>query len=112
LAERVFTEQHIDSQTRLGKRSGAFCQGALPELTPWVLVNYAGNASDVATLAHELGHAIHDMLASHHSILNYQPALPLAETASVFAEMQLTQQLLKQEEDPQVRRDLLVNALD
>jgi oligoendopeptidase F len=112
MAERVFAEQHIDSETRPGKRGGAFCQGALPELTPWVQVNYEGNASDVAILAHELGHAIHDMLSSQHSILNYQPSLPLAETASVFAEMQLTQQLLKQEKDPNVRRDLLVNALD
>jgi oligoendopeptidase F len=84
----------------------------LPELTPWVLVNYDGRARDIATLAHELGHAIHAMLSGHQSVLTHSPSLPLAETASVFAEMQLTEQLLKQENDPTVRRDLLVNALD
>jgi len=112
LAGRVFAENHIDSEARPGKRGGAFCFGALPELTPWVLINYSGSANDVTTLAHELGHAIHDMLASQHSILDYRSSLPLGETASVFGEMQLTQQLLKQEQDPGVRRDILVNALD
>jgi oligoendopeptidase F len=77
-----------------------------------VLTNYDGSARDIATLAHELGHAIHAMLADHHSALTQQASLPLAETASVFAEMQLTDQLLKQESDPAVRRDLLANALD
>jgi oligoendopeptidase F len=85
---------------------------ALPELTPWVMINYDGHARDIATLAHELGHAIHAMLANQHSVLTQQASLPLAETASVFAEMQLTDQLLKQENDPLVRRDLLANALD
>jgi len=112
LAQRVFDENHLDSQIRAGKRGGAFCYTVIPELTPWVLVNFDGSARDIATLAHELGHAIHSMLASHHSVLTQQPALPLAETASVFAEMQLTDQLLKQEDDPAVRRDLLLNALD
>ncbi len=95
-----------------GKRGGAFCYTALPELTPWVLINYDGSARDIATLAHELGHAVHSMLANRHSALMQQPCLPLAETASVFAEMQLTERLLKQENDPSVRRDLLANALD
>ncbi len=112
LAERVFAENHLDSEIRAGKRGGAFCYTASPEFTPWVLVNYDGSARDIATLAHELGHAIHSMLAKHHSALTQQPSLPLAETASVFAEMQLTNQLLKQEHDPAVRRDLLANALD
>ena len=76
------------------------------------MINYDGSARDIATLAHELGHAIHSMLSNHHSALTQQPALPLAETASVFAEMQLTDRLLSQEQDPAVRRDLLVNALD
>ena len=112
LAQRVFDTNHLDSEIRAGKRGGAFCYTALPELTPWVLMNYDGSARDIATLAHELGHAIHAMLADHHSALTQQASLPLAETASVFAEMQLTDQLLKQENDPAVRRDLLANALD
>jgi oligoendopeptidase F len=112
LAKRVFDENHLDSEPRPGKRGGAFCYSALPELTPWVLVNYDGRARDIATLAHELGHAVHAMLSSSHSILTHSPSLPLAETASVFAEMQLTERLLKQENDSTVRRDLLVNALD
>lgn len=112
LAQRVFDENHLDSEIRAGKRGGAFCYTASPEWTPWVMINYDGRARDIATLAHELGHAIHSLLANHHSALTQQPALPLAETASVFAEMQLTDRLLKQESDPTVRRDLLVNALD
>lgn len=112
LAQRVFDTSHLDSEIRAGKRGGAFCYTALPEMTPWVLMNYDGSARDIATLAHELGHAIHAMLADHHSALTQQASLPLAETASVFAEMQLTDQLLKQENDPAVRRDLLANALD
>jgi oligoendopeptidase F len=76
------------------------------------MTNYDRSARDIATLAHELGHAVHAMLASGHSLLTQQACLPLAETASVFAEMQLTDRLLKQENDPSVRRDLLANALD
>jgi oligoendopeptidase F len=112
LAMRVFEENHLDSQNRAGKRGGAFCYAALPGLTPWVLVNYDGRPRDVATLAHELGHAVHGMLAAGHSVMTYQPSLPLAETASVFAEMQLTQRLIRQEKDASVRRDLLAHAID
>ena len=112
LAARVFDEPHLDSQTRPGKRGGAFCYAALPGLTPWVLVNFTGRARDVATLAHELGHAVHGMLAGGHSINTFHASLPLAETASVFAEMQLTQRLLSQEQDPAIRRDLLAHAVD
>ena len=112
LAKRVFDENHLDSEIRPGKRGGAFCYTVLPELTPWVMINYDGSARDIATLAHELGHAIHAMLADHHSALTQQAALPLAETASVFAEMQLTDQLLDREHDLALRRDLLANALD
>jgi oligoendopeptidase F len=112
LAQKVFAENHVDSETRPGKEGGAFCYSALPDLTPWVMVNYEGRARDIATLAHELGHAIHNMLACNHSSLTFQPSLPLAETASVFAEMQLTELLLKQEADPATRRDLLAYAID
>lgn len=111
-ARRVFVDGHIDSEVRPGKRSGAFCAGILPGVAPWVLVNFAGRARDVATLAHELGHAIHALMAADHSVLTFHSALPLAETASVFGEMLLTDRLLKEETDPAVRRDLLANKID
>jgi len=112
LAQRVFEEKHLDSEVRKGKRGGAFCWGAVPELTPWVLLNYQGRADDMATMAHELGHAIHSMLAAHHSVLTWHSNLPLAETASTFGEMLLIDRLLKTESDPAVRRDLLFRQID
>jgi oligoendopeptidase F len=111
-AERVFREGRVDSEIRKGKRAGAFCSTVLPRLTPWVLVNYAGKVRDVATLAHELGHAVHSMLAEEHSILTQHSSLPLAETASVFAEMLMTDRLLREVDDPLARRELLAAALD
>jgi len=111
-AERVFKERHIDSEIRRGKKGGAFCATVLPSLTPWVLINYTGRVRDVATLAHELGHAIHSMMAEEHSLLTQHPSLPLAETASVFSEMLLTERLLSEEKDPLVRRELLASAVD
>jgi len=112
LAERVFDENHLDSEIRKGKRSGAFCATVLPEFTPWVLVNYTQKVRDVATLAHELGHAVHSMLSEHHSHLTQHPSLPLAETASVFSEMLITDRLLAQESDKMARRELLAAAVD
>jgi oligoendopeptidase F len=112
LAERVLAENHLDGEIRRGKRAGAFCATVLPRLTPWVLVNYTGRVRDVTTLAHELGHAVHSMLAEDHSILTQHASLPLAETASVFAEMLITDRLLREEPDPLARRDLLASAVD
>lgn len=112
LVQRVFDQNHIDSEVRKGKRGGAFCATVRPDVTPYVLLNYTGKVRDVATLAHELGHALHSMLAEKHSILTHHPSLPLAETASVFAEMLLTDRLLAEERDPLVRRDLLASAVD
>ena len=111
-ARRVFDQDHIDSEVRPGKRGGAFCATILPSQTPWVLTNYTGKVRDVATLAHELGHAIHSMMAEEHSVLTQHPTLPLAETASVFAEMMLTDRLLNEESDPMVRREILAAAVD
>jgi oligoendopeptidase F len=112
LAERVFAENHLDGEIRKGKRGGAFCSTVLPRLTPWVLVNYTGRVRDVATLAHELGHAVHSMLAEEHPILTQHASLPLAETASVFGEMLITDRLLREESDPLARRDLLASSVD
>lgn len=112
LAEQVLSKNHVDSEIRKGKRSGAFCATVLPQLTPWVMINYAGRMREVAHLAHELGHAVHSMLASDHSHLTQHSVLPLAETASVFAEMLMTQRLLAEETDPLARRELLAAAMD
>jgi oligoendopeptidase F len=112
LAQRVFDDGHLDSEVRKGKRGGAFCWGPTPELTPWVMLNYQGHADDMATMAHELGHAIHSMLASHHSVLTFHSNLPLAETASTFGEMLLVDRLLREEGDEAVRRDLLFRQID
>jgi oligoendopeptidase F len=111
-AQRVFAERHLDGEIRKGKRGGAFCYTVLPRYTPWVLVNFAGRVRDVATLAHELGHAIHSMLAGGCSSLTQHASLPLAETASVFAEMLMTDRLLREEPDPLARRELLAAAVD
>ncbi len=112
LAQKVFDENHIDSEVRKGKMGGAFCAGIDPIITPWVLTNFQGTARDVTTLAHELGHAIHAMLASHHTAFTFRSSLPLAETASTFSEMLLVDRLLADEEDEQVRVDLLFRQVD
>ncbi len=112
LAQRVFDQDHLDSEVRKGKQGGAFCASINPENTPYVLMNYTGRARDVATLAHELGHAIHAMLASHHSTFTFHSSLPLAETASTFGEMMLTEKLLSEETDESVRRDILFKQMD
>lgn len=112
LAARVFADDHLDSEVRKGKRGGAFCASIVPEMTPYVLVNYQGRPDDVATLAHELGHAIHAMLAEHHSVFTWHASLPMAETASTFGEMILVDKLLAEEADEEVRRDLLFRQVD
>jgi oligoendopeptidase F len=112
LAGRVLREHHLDAGVRPGKRDGAFCLSALPALTPWVLTNYQGRAYDLATLAHELGHAVHSILASDNPLFTFEASLPLAETASTFSEMLLVDSLLKEESDASVRRDLLFRQMD
>ncbi len=112
LARRVFDENHLDSEVRKGKQSGAFCASVVPGMTPWVKLNYQGRADDVATMAHELGHAIHAMMAEHHTVFTFHSSLPMAETASTFGEMMLIDKLLAAETDEAVRRDLLFRQID
>jgi len=112
LARQVFEENRLDSEVRKGKRGGAFCLTVTPDLTPWVLLNYQGRAEDVATMAHELGHAVHSLLASDHSVFTFHASLPLAETASTFGEMILVDRLLAEERDESVRRDVLYRQVD
>jgi len=88
-ANSVFSQNHVDSELRPGKVSGAFCSTPSPNKTPYVLMNFTGRSRDVFTLSHEIGHAIHSICASKNSILISDASLPLAETASTFSEMLL-----------------------
>lgn len=110
-AKKVFVKKHIDSSTRPGKRSGAFCSTISPEITPYVLVNFNGKTNDVFTLAHELGHAIHSESASDKSIFVQEASLPLAETASTFSEVLLYDEILNNVTDEE-KRTILVEHLD
>ncbi|MCA9471904.1 MAG: M3 family oligoendopeptidase [Nitrospirales bacterium] len=112
LAKRVIQERHLDAQPRQGKMGGAFCYSVTPQQTPYVLMSFNGQARDVSTLAHELGHAVHGMLAHEHSVLTFHSSLPLAETASIFGEQLLSENFLNQERKVQARRALLVTQLD
>jgi len=112
MAQRIFDADHIDSEVRKGKMSGAFCATITPDQTPWVLLNYQGRPDDVATMAHELGHGIHSLMAEDHTMFTQHACLPLAETASTFGEMMLIDKLLAEETDEGVRRDLLFRQMD
>lgn len=112
LAERVFADRHIDAKTKPGKMGGAYCYSVVPGLTPYVMLNFTGEARDVATMAHELGHAVHGMMAEQHNIFTFHSTLPLAETASVFGERILSDALMASERDRSVKQSLLVNQLD
>ncbi len=112
LAEEVFRARHIDAPTRPGKLGGAYCYSVAPGLTPYIMLNFTGEARDVATMAHELGHAVHGMMAKDHSIFTFHSTLPLAETASVFGERILSDALMSQERKKTVRQGLLLNQLD
>ncbi len=112
LAERVLHERHVDARVRPGKIGGAYCYSVVPNMTPYVLLNFTGEARDIATMAHELGHAVHGMLAEKHSMFTFHSTLPLAETASVFGERILSDALMNQERDKKVRQGLLLNQLD
>jgi oligoendopeptidase F len=86
--------------------------GMTPSLPPYVLLNFTGNLRDVSTLAHELGHGLHFVLAGCQTLLNYHAPLPLAETASVFGEMLLTRYLLEKETDPAIKVALLCAKIE
>lgn len=111
-ARLMFDQNRIHAPVLPAKRGGAFCSSATPDINPYVMLNFLGRARDVSTMAHELGHAIHDILASKQPLTYYHPILPLAETASVFSEMIVTDALKKQVQDPLARCNLLCNFLE
>jgi oligoendopeptidase F len=113
LAAEFYGGRWIDAEVRPGKRGGAFCAYPSPKVHPWVLCNYTGNRRDVMTVAHELGHGIHGQLSRRkQTLLNFHSPLPLAETASVFAEMLVFDHLMANEPDEQVRRALTAGQIE
>ncbi|MEK0085449.1 M3 family oligoendopeptidase [Geminicoccaceae bacterium SYSU G07066] len=109
---RFFEGSWIDAQLRPGKDSGAFCHPTVPSVHPYVLMNYQGRNRDVMTLAHELGHGVHQVLAARQGPLMASTPLTLAETASVFGEQLTFQALLAEETDPARRRVLLAAKIE
>lgn len=95
IAEKFFQGRWIDVYPRPGKRGGAFCSGGLPSTHPYVLLNHTDDLDSAHTLAHELGHGVHFYLARKQRLLNFGASTPLAETASVFAEILLDDLLLE-----------------
>jgi oligoendopeptidase F len=112
IVARFFEQRWIDAEVRPGKDSGAFCHPTVPSVHPFVLMNYQGKTRDVMTLAHELGHGVHQTLAAEQGYLMSGTPLTLAETASVFGEQLAFEMLLDQERDPARRRVLLAAKIE
>ena len=112
LAKKIIDSNHIDYEIKRNKMGGAYCMYITPKIFPYVLLNYDGDIRDVFTMAHELGHGVHDLLTNEHSILTSHPPLTLAETASVFGEMLLFDDLMNNTKDKQLRKTLLLQKLD
>ncbi|MCX6032861.1 MAG: M3 family oligoendopeptidase [Chloroflexi bacterium] len=112
LAGLFFDKSWIDAAVRPGKLGGAFSAATTPSVHPYILMNYEARPRDVMTLAHELGHGIHQKLAGGQGLLQADTPLTTAETASVFGEMLVFQDLLSRESDPQVRLAMLTSKLE
>jgi oligoendopeptidase F len=111
-AESFFTKNWIDAAVRPGKRGGAYSHGAVPSVHPYIFMNFEGSPRHVMTLAHEMGHGVHQYLARNQGILLADTPLTTAETASVFGEMLVFQKLMSVEKDPQVRLSMLVQKIE
>ncbi|MDX1576657.1 MAG: M3 family oligoendopeptidase, partial [Kiloniellales bacterium] len=109
---RFFERSWIDAPARPGKASGAFAHPTVPSAHPYLLLNYQGRTRDVMTLAHELGHGVHQVLAGPQGHLMSDTPLTLAETASVFGEMLTFRALLNAESDPARRKIMLAEKVE
>jgi oligoendopeptidase F len=112
IAERFFTDRWIDAPVRPGKAPGAFSHPTTPSAHPYVLMNYQGKPRDVMTLAHELGHGVHQVLAARNGALMAPTPLTLAETASVFGEMLTFRRLLAETKNARQRQALLAGKVE
>jgi oligoendopeptidase F len=112
IAESFLIQNWIDAAVRPGKRGGAYSHGAVPSVHPYIFMNFEGTPRHVMTLAHEMGHGVHQYLSREQGILSADTPLTTAETASVFGEMLVFQKLMSVEKDPQVRLSMLVQKIE
>jgi oligoendopeptidase F len=112
IVSRFFDDNWIDGPVRPDKRTGAFCATTVPGVHPYVLMNYTGDRRSILTLAHELGHGLHGVLAQPLGLFNSSTPLTTAETASVFGEALTFDVLLAGEDDPRRRLDLLTGRIE
>ncbi|MCS6860448.1 MAG: M3 family oligoendopeptidase [Abditibacteriales bacterium] len=112
ITEPFFSKRWIDAAVKPGKAGGAYCSSVSPDWHPYVFMNYTGKPRDVMTLAHELGHGIHGVLACKQNLLNFHASLPMAETASVFGEMLVFEALQKTLTDPKEKLALLAEKIE
>lgn len=112
IAREFLDKCWIDGDPRPGKRGGAFCSLTVPSVHPYILLNFTGKLNDAMTLAHELGHGVHQYLARPQGLLQQSSPLTLAETASVFGEMLVFDRLVKEQTNPKVRLALLCQKLE
>lgn len=112
VAEEFFGRRWIDAPVAPGKRGGAFSHGAVPSAHPYILMNFTGKIRDVQTLAHELGHGVHQYLSRKQGVLQSDTPLTTAEMASVFGEMLVFQRLMQREEDPANKLAMVIGKID
>jgi oligoendopeptidase F len=113
IIEEFFDRRWVDAPVVPGKEGGAYCAFATPDLHPYVMMNFTGQLNDALTLAHELGHGLHDVLSSERNhVFDFHPPLTLAETASVFGETLTFDAILAQEPDPRVRLAMLCHHVE
>lgn len=109
-AEKIIKSNHVHSKVQKGKRNGAFCCPATLKFPPYVLLSYTGKYRDVSTLAHELGHGVHMILSQKQTEFTMDACLPLAETASIFSEMLLSEKVMK--DNPKAAKAMMFTKLD
>ena len=112
IGQIFFDKNWIDAKVVKGKNSGAFSHPTVPSVHPYILMNYQGKVRDIMTLAHELGHGVHQQLAKKQGYLMSDTPLTLAETASVFGEQLTFQKILKRETDPEKRKLIIANKVE
>ncbi len=112
IGKEFFDKNWIDAKASAGKDSGAFSHPCVPSVHPYILMNYQGKTRDIMTLAHELGHGVHQYLARDCGYLMSGTPLTLAETASVFGEQLTFQKILQKEKDPQKKKFIIASKVE